>query len=123
MQSISAVIKEIESGVDEQLREGRRIRERRADLERLMHIIHCVEKIEKLLKVSKKQDPFGRESSLKGDVVERIASELNQLHFHVAKAQGMDLMSSIQPVGELARCHPILCTIGIGVMAKRELAS
>ncbi|CAG0913848.1 unnamed protein product [Notodromas monacha] len=92
---VSKSIKTVETAVDDQLKDARKIRERRSDLERLVHIIHCVEKIEKLLDKSGMGD--SEDASHKGGVVERIASELNQLHFHVAKAQGMDLMSSIQP--------------------------
>ncbi|CAG0891091.1 unnamed protein product [Darwinula stevensoni] len=78
--------------VQQELKLRQEKRERKAELERLMHIIHGVEKIEKLLNIA-----GDVQQEVPGDLVERVASELNQLHFYVSKTEGISVIRDLKP--------------------------
>lgn len=84
------------SALDQQLAERNKIREERALLQRFLAMAASVDKIEKLLAGATAQDGSGAEHD--GKLVERVASEYNQLQFFVASSQGHSFVEKLQPV-------------------------
>ncbi|CAG0882250.1 unnamed protein product [Cyprideis torosa] len=62
-------------------------------------MVVIVEKVEKLLEINpdSKEDVSKRKGDISGDLVERIASELNQIHFHLSKAEDVDFVQTLKP--------------------------
>ncbi|XP_048732279.2 conserved oligomeric Golgi complex subunit 2-like [Ostrea edulis] len=82
--------------VEEKLKKREQIRLKKASLQRLMNIIHSVEKIEKLLGIHS-GDNNSMSGQLNGQLIERVANEFNKLQFYVTKSKGLPLVEEIKP--------------------------
>ncbi|CAM9882300.1 unnamed protein product [Rangifer tarandus platyrhynchus] len=67
----------------------------------LIQVIPSVEKIEKILNSQHSKETSALEASsplLTGQMLERIATEFNQLQFHAVQSKGLPLLDKIRPV-------------------------
>uniref|UniRef100_A0A673FYF1 Conserved oligomeric Golgi complex subunit 2 n=1 Tax=Sinocyclocheilus rhinocerous TaxID=307959 RepID=A0A673FYF1_9TELE len=66
---------------------------------RLIQVVRSVEKIEKILHQNTKDTTSLETSSplLAGQILERIATEFNQLQFHAVQSKGMPLLDKVRP--------------------------
>ncbi|XP_010852808.1 PREDICTED: conserved oligomeric Golgi complex subunit 2 isoform X4 [Bison bison bison] len=67
---------------------------------RLIQVIRSVEKIEKILNSQHSKETSALEASsplLTGQILERIATEFNQLQFHAVQSKGLPLLDKIRP--------------------------
>ncbi|XP_014670067.1 PREDICTED: conserved oligomeric Golgi complex subunit 2-like isoform X2 [Priapulus caudatus] len=65
-----------------------------------MSIIESVEKIERLLNIAPDSTSFNTESQadmLDGPLIERVATEFNQLQYHVTSSHGHTLLDKVRP--------------------------
>ncbi|OBS68356.1 hypothetical protein A6R68_03103 [Neotoma lepida] len=90
--------------VDERMSKQEDIRKKKVccgmSVLRLIQVIRSVEKIEKILnsQSSKGASPLEASSPLlTGQVLERIATEFNQLQFHAVQSKGMPLLDKVRP--------------------------
>nr|XP_006817460.1 PREDICTED: conserved oligomeric Golgi complex subunit 2-like [Saccoglossus kowalevskii] len=75
------------------------IRKKKATLQRLQNIIQSVDKMEKILQIQKPGEGMEHvsHSELTGQLIERVASEFNQLQFYVTQSKGLPLVENIRP--------------------------
>uniref|UniRef100_A0A674CYV2 Conserved oligomeric Golgi complex subunit 2 n=1 Tax=Salmo trutta TaxID=8032 RepID=A0A674CYV2_SALTR len=67
---------------------------------KLIQVVRSVEKIEKILHSQNSNDWTSLEMSsplLAGQILERIATEFNQLQFHAVQSKGMPLLDKVRP--------------------------
>uniref|UniRef100_A0A8D3BBY8 Conserved oligomeric Golgi complex subunit 2 n=1 Tax=Scophthalmus maximus TaxID=52904 RepID=A0A8D3BBY8_SCOMX len=67
---------------------------------RLIQVVRSVEKIEKILHSQNSKESSSLEFSsplLAGQILERIATEFNQLQFHAVQSKGMPLLDKVRP--------------------------
>ncbi|XP_059119813.1 conserved oligomeric Golgi complex subunit 2 isoform X2 [Peromyscus eremicus] len=86
--------------VDERMSKQEDIRKKKMSVLRLIQVIRSVEKIEKILNSQSSKDSSSLEASsplLTGQVLERIATEFNQLQFHAMQSKGMPLLDKVRP--------------------------
>lgn len=86
--------------VDERMSKQEDIRKKKMSVLRLIQVIRSVEKIEKILNSPSSGDASSLEASsplLTGQVLERIATEFNQLQFHAVQSKGMPLLDKVRP--------------------------
>lgn len=86
--------------VDERMSKQEDIRKKKMSVLRLIQVIRSVEKIEKILNSQSSRDTPSLEASsplLTGQVLERIATEFNQLQFHAMQSKGMPLLDKVRP--------------------------
>uniref|UniRef100_A0A8C6GSA8 Conserved oligomeric Golgi complex subunit 2 n=1 Tax=Mus spicilegus TaxID=10103 RepID=A0A8C6GSA8_MUSSI len=86
--------------VDERMSKQEDIRKKKMSVLRLIQVIQSVEKIEKILNSQSSKDVSSQEASsplLTGQVLERIATEFNQLQFHAVQSKGMPLLDKVRP--------------------------
>ncbi|XP_036043733.1 conserved oligomeric Golgi complex subunit 2 isoform X2 [Onychomys torridus] len=86
--------------VDERMSKQEDIRKKKMSVLRLIQVIRSVEKIEKILNSQSSKDVSSLEASsplLTGQVLERIATEFNQLQFHAVQSKGMPLLDKVRP--------------------------
>ncbi|XP_021076027.1 conserved oligomeric Golgi complex subunit 2 [Mus pahari] len=86
--------------VDERMSKQEDIRKKKMSVLRLIQVIRSVEKIEKILNSQSSKDVPSQEASsplLTGQVLERIATEFNQLQFHAVQSKGMPLLDKVRP--------------------------
>lgn len=86
--------------VDERMSKQEDIRKKKMSVLRLIQVIRSVEKIEKILNSQSSKDVSSQETSsplLTGQVLERIATEFNQLQFHAVQSKGMPLLDKVRP--------------------------
>nr|XP_048306175.1 conserved oligomeric Golgi complex subunit 2 [Myodes glareolus] len=86
--------------VDERMSKQEDIRKKKMSVLRLIQVIRSVEKIEKILNSQSCKDTPSLEASsplLTGQVLERIATEFNQLQFHAVQSKGMPLLDKVRP--------------------------
>ncbi len=84
--------------IEEKMQKKCQIRDQKACLQRLMNILHCVDKMEHLLGIGEegsRQMPHSRD--LEGQLIERVATEFNKLQFYVNKSRGLPLVEDIKP--------------------------
>ncbi|XP_038168540.1 conserved oligomeric Golgi complex subunit 2 [Arvicola amphibius] len=86
--------------VEERMSKQEDIRKKKMSVLRLIQVIRSVEKIEKILNSQSCKDAPSLEASsplLTGQVLERIATEFNQLQFHAVQSKGMPLLDKVRP--------------------------
>ncbi|CAJ0943149.1 unnamed protein product [Ranitomeya imitator] len=65
---------------------------------RMIHVIRSVEKIENILNSQNhKENAELNGTLLTGQILERIATEFNQLQFHAVQSKGMPLLDKVRP--------------------------
>ncbi|XP_068087921.1 conserved oligomeric Golgi complex subunit 2 [Hyperolius riggenbachi] len=84
--------------VDERLAKEDDIRKKKMCVLRMVQVIHSIEKIEKILLSQNCTENTELNSSfLTGQILERIATEFNQLQFHAVQSKGMPLLDKVRP--------------------------
>lgn len=86
--------------VEERMSKQDDIRKKKMSVLRLIQVIRSVEKIEKILNSQSSKDASSQEASsplLTGQVLERIATEFNQLQFHAVQSKGLPLLDKVRP--------------------------
>ncbi|KAK6301632.1 conserved oligomeric Golgi complex subunit 2 isoform X1 [Coregonus clupeaformis] len=94
--SVSAVIQ----AIDNQLSKQDDLQNKKMCVMRLIQVVRSVEKIEKILHSQNSKDSTSLEISsplLAGQILERIATEFNQLQFHAVQSKGMPLLDKVRP--------------------------
>ncbi|XP_061173023.1 conserved oligomeric Golgi complex subunit 2-like [Saccostrea echinata] len=94
--TVKTAMEDAIQAVEEKLKKREQIRQKKASLQRLMNIIHSVEKIEKLLGIHSR-DNSSTSGQLNGQLIERVANEFNKLQFYVTKSKGLPLVEEIKP--------------------------
>lgn len=98
--SLRSSVSEGIRAVDERMSKQEDIRKKKMCVLRLIQVIRSVEKIEKILNSqSSKETPVleVRSPLLTGQVLERIATEFNQLQFHAVRSKGLPLLDKVRP--------------------------
>ncbi|CAI9568393.1 unnamed protein product [Staurois parvus] len=84
--------------VDDRLAKQDDLRKKKMCVLRMIRVIHSVEKIEKiLLSHNCKTNTELNSTLLTGQILERIATEFNQLQFHAVQSKGMPLLDKVRP--------------------------
>ncbi|XP_075452994.1 conserved oligomeric Golgi complex subunit 2 isoform X2 [Ascaphus truei] len=86
--------------VDERLAKQDDIRKKKMCVLRMIQVIRSVEKIEKILHTQNCKDTASSDLNsplLTGQILERIATEFNQLQFHAVQSKGMPLLDKVRP--------------------------
>ncbi|XP_029553590.1 conserved oligomeric Golgi complex subunit 2 isoform X1 [Salmo trutta] len=94
--SVSEVVK----AVDNQLSKQDDLQNKKINVMKLIQVVRSVEKIEKILHSQNSNDWTSLEMSsplLAGQILERIATEFNQLQFHAVQSKGMPLLDKVRP--------------------------
>ncbi|XP_025050633.1 conserved oligomeric Golgi complex subunit 2 isoform X2 [Alligator sinensis] len=98
--SLRSCVSEGIRAVDEHMSKQEDIRRKKMCVLRLIHVIQSVEKIEKILHSQNSKELSSLEANsplLTGQVLERIATEFNQLQFHAVQSKGMPLLDKVRP--------------------------
>ncbi|KAI5617461.1 conserved oligomeric Golgi complex subunit 2 [Silurus asotus] len=98
--SLRSSVNEVIQAIDTQLTKQDDIQKKKGCVLRLMQVVRSVEKIEKILHSQNAQDTTSLETSsplVAGQILERIATEFNQLQFHAVQSKGMPLLDKVRP--------------------------
>uniref|UniRef100_A0A8D2QS78 Conserved oligomeric Golgi complex subunit 2 n=1 Tax=Zosterops lateralis melanops TaxID=1220523 RepID=A0A8D2QS78_ZOSLA len=98
--SLKSCVSEGIQAVDDRMSKQEDIRRKKMCVLRLIHVIQSVEKIEKILHSQGTKELSSLEGNsplLTGQVLERIATEFNQLQFHAVQSKGMPLLDKVRP--------------------------
>ncbi|XP_053793232.1 conserved oligomeric Golgi complex subunit 2 isoform X3 [Vidua chalybeata] len=98
--SLKSCVSEGIQAVDDWMTKQEDIRRKKMCVLRLIHVIQSVEKIEKILHSQGTKELSSLEGNsplLTGQVLERIATEFNQLQFHAVQSKGMPLLDKVRP--------------------------
>ncbi|KAG7333833.1 hypothetical protein KOW79_002240 [Hemibagrus wyckioides] len=98
--SLRSSVSEVIQAIDTQLTKQDDIQKKKVCVLRLMQVVRSVEKIEKILHSQNAQDTTSLEASsplVAGQILERIATEFNQLQFHAVQSKGMPLLDKVRP--------------------------
>ncbi|XP_009952277.1 PREDICTED: conserved oligomeric Golgi complex subunit 2-like [Leptosomus discolor] len=98
--SLKSCVSEGIQAVDDRMTKQEDIRRKKMCVLRLIHVIQSVEKIEKILHSQGTKELSSLEGNsplLTGQVLERIATEFNQLQFHAVQSKGMPLLDKVRP--------------------------
>ncbi|NWI13422.1 COG2 protein, partial [Crypturellus soui] len=98
--SLKSCVSEGIQAVDDRMSKQEDIRKKKMCVLRLIHVIQSVEKIEKILHSQSTKEFSSLEGNsplLTGQVLERIATEFNQLQFHAVQSKGMPLLDKVRP--------------------------
>uniref|UniRef100_A0A6I8NZM3 Conserved oligomeric Golgi complex subunit 2 n=2 Tax=Ornithorhynchus anatinus TaxID=9258 RepID=A0A6I8NZM3_ORNAN len=98
--SLKSSVSEGIRAIDEQMSKQDDIRRKKMCVLRLIQVIRSVEKIEKILHSQGPNQASSLEGSsplLTGQILERIATEFNQLQFHAVQSKGMPLLDKVRP--------------------------
>lgn len=98
--SLRSSVSEGIRAVDERVSKQEDIRKKKMCVLRLIQVIRSVEKIEKILNSQSSKETSALEASsplLTGQILERIATEFNQLQFHAVQSKGMPLLDKVRP--------------------------
>ncbi|XP_007903668.2 conserved oligomeric Golgi complex subunit 2 isoform X1 [Callorhinchus milii] len=98
--SLKFAVSEGIQAIDNRLVKQEDVRKKKMCVLRLFQVIRSVEKIEKILhSQSSRELPSSEKSgpSLAGQMLERIGTEFNQLHFHAVQSKGMPLLDKVRP--------------------------
>ncbi|XP_011769935.1 conserved oligomeric Golgi complex subunit 2 isoform X3 [Macaca nemestrina] len=109
--SLRSSVSEGIRAVDERVSKQEDIRKKKMCVLRLIQVIRSVEKIEKILNSQSSKETSALEASsplLTGQILERIATEFNQLQFHAVQSKGMPLLDKVRPViiEQFVESHP-----------------
>ncbi|XP_073527539.1 conserved oligomeric Golgi complex subunit 2 [Phyllobates terribilis] len=96
--SLKTSVNDSISAVDERLAKQDDIRKKKMCVLRMIHVIRSVEKIENILNSQNHKENAELNSTLlTGQILERIATEFNQLQFHAVQSKGMPLLDKVRP--------------------------
>ncbi|XP_033000145.1 conserved oligomeric Golgi complex subunit 2 isoform X1 [Lacerta agilis] len=98
--SLKSCVSEGIRAIDERVSKQEDIRAKKMCVLRLIQVIKAVEKIEKILHSQNSKETSSLEGSsplLTGQILERIATEFNQLQFHAVQSKGMPLLDKLKP--------------------------
>ncbi|XP_069741155.1 conserved oligomeric Golgi complex subunit 2 isoform X2 [Narcine bancroftii] len=101
VKSLKLAVSEGIQAIDDRLAKEDDIRRKKMCVLRLLQVIRSVEKIENILhsQSSKEVSPLDTSGvPLAGQMLERIGTEFNQLHFHAVQSKGMPLLDKVRPV-------------------------
>ncbi|XP_055791393.1 conserved oligomeric Golgi complex subunit 2-like [Salvelinus fontinalis] len=93
-------VSEVVQAVDNQLSKQDDLQNKKINVMKLIQVVRSVEKIEKILHSQNSKDWTSLEMSsplLAGQILERIATEFNQLQFHAVQSKGMPLLDKVRP--------------------------
>ncbi|XP_025946490.1 conserved oligomeric Golgi complex subunit 2 [Apteryx rowi] len=102
--SLKSCVSEGIQAIDDWMSKQEDIRRKKMCVLRLIRVIQSVEKIEKILHSQSTKEFSSLEGNsplLTGQVLERIATEFNQLQFHAVQSKGMPLLDKVRPVSIL----------------------
>ncbi|KAF6274488.1 component of oligomeric golgi complex 2 [Rhinolophus ferrumequinum] len=98
--SLRSSVSEGIRAVDERMSKQEDIRKKKMCVLRLIQVIRSVEKIEKILNSQSSKETHAlevRSPLLTGQILERIATEFNQLQFHAVQSKGLPLLDKVRP--------------------------
>ncbi|XP_051507861.1 conserved oligomeric Golgi complex subunit 2-like [Myxocyprinus asiaticus] len=97
--SLKSSVNEAIEAIDARLSKQDDIKKKKICVLRLIQVVRSVEKIEKILHQNTKDTTSLEASSplLAGQILERIATEFNQLQFHAVQSKGMPLLDKVRP--------------------------
>ncbi|XP_042162121.1 conserved oligomeric Golgi complex subunit 2 isoform X2 [Oncorhynchus tshawytscha] len=99
-ESLRTSVSEVIQAIDNQLSKQDDLQNKKMCVTRLIQVVRSVEKIEKILHSQNSKDSTSLEISsplLAGQILERIATEFNQLQFHAVQSKGMPLLDKVRP--------------------------
>ncbi|KAM3605827.1 uncharacterized protein V6R79_005444 [Siganus canaliculatus] len=98
--SLRSCVSEVIQAIDHQLSKQEDLQKKKVCVLRLIQVVRSVEKIEKILHSQNSKESSSLEISsplLAGQILERIATEFNQLQFHAVQSKGMPLLDKVRP--------------------------
>ncbi|KAK0144936.1 Conserved oligomeric Golgi complex subunit 2 [Merluccius polli] len=98
--SLRSCVSEVIEDIDGHLSKQEDLQKKKVCVLRLIQVVRSVEKIEKILHTQNAKESSSLESSsplLAGQILERIATEFNQLQFHAIQSKGLPLLDKIRP--------------------------
>uniref|UniRef100_A0A8C6WT47 Conserved oligomeric Golgi complex subunit 2 n=1 Tax=Neogobius melanostomus TaxID=47308 RepID=A0A8C6WT47_9GOBI len=98
--SLRSCVSEVIQAIDNQLSKQEDLQNKKVCVLRLIQVVRSVEKIEKILNSHNSKESNSLETSsplLAGQILERIATEFNQLQFHAVQSKGMPLLDKVRP--------------------------
>ncbi|XP_067092550.1 conserved oligomeric Golgi complex subunit 2 [Osmerus mordax] len=98
--SLRSSVNEVIQAIDSKLSKQNDLQNKKICVLRLIQVVRSVEKIEKILHSQNSKDSTSLEISsplLAGQILERIATEFNQLQFHAVQSKGMPLLDKVRP--------------------------
>uniref|UniRef100_A0A672GTN9 Conserved oligomeric Golgi complex subunit 2 n=1 Tax=Salarias fasciatus TaxID=181472 RepID=A0A672GTN9_SALFA len=98
--SLRSCVSEVIQSIDNQLSKQEDLQNKKVCVLRLIQVVRSVEKIEKILNSQTSKESSSLEISsplLAGQILERIATEFNQLQFHAVQSKGMPLLDKVRP--------------------------
>uniref|UniRef100_A0A3Q3WEP5 Conserved oligomeric Golgi complex subunit 2 n=1 Tax=Mola mola TaxID=94237 RepID=A0A3Q3WEP5_MOLML len=97
--SLRSCVSEVIQAINNQLFKHEALQKKKVCVLRLIQVVRSVEKIEKILHSQNSKESSSLESSplLAGQILERIATEFNQLQFHAVQSKGMPLLDKVRP--------------------------
>ncbi|KAL2083696.1 hypothetical protein ACEWY4_021469 [Coilia grayii] len=98
--SLRTSVHEVIEAIDTLLSKQEDIQRKKMCVMRLIQVVRSVEKIEKILHSENSKDNTSLETSsplVAGQILERIATEFNQLQFHAVQSKGMPLLDKVRP--------------------------
>uniref|UniRef100_A0A8C3G9R8 Conserved oligomeric Golgi complex subunit 2 n=1 Tax=Cyclopterus lumpus TaxID=8103 RepID=A0A8C3G9R8_CYCLU len=98
--SLRSCVSEVVQAIDNQLAKQEDLQKKKVYVLRLIQVVRSVEKIEKILHSQNSKESSSLETSsplLAGHILERIATEFNQLQFHAVQSKGMPLLDKVRP--------------------------
>ncbi|XP_060895964.1 conserved oligomeric Golgi complex subunit 2 [Labrus mixtus] len=98
--SLRSCVSEVIEAIDSQLSKQDDLQKKKVYVLRLIQVVRSVEKIEKILHSQNSKESSSLEISsplLAGQILERIATEFNQLQFHAVQSKGMPLLDKVRP--------------------------
>lgn len=98
--SLRSSVSEVIQAIDGKLSKKDDLQNKKMCVLRLIQVVRSVEKIEKILHSQNSKDFSSLETNsplLAGQILERIATEFNQLQFHAVQSKGMPLLDKVRP--------------------------
>ncbi|XP_061783440.2 conserved oligomeric Golgi complex subunit 2 [Nerophis lumbriciformis] len=98
--SLRSCVSEVINAIDTQLSKQEDLQKKKVCVLRLIHVVRSVEKIEKILNSQNSKESSSLEMNsplMAGQILERMATEFNQLQFHAVQSKGMPLLDKVRP--------------------------